>query len=64
MTSAGKHCWHCGKKLVLPHFAELADPLGHVHRVHKACLKDAEKSVRKITADIKAAARDLENIAR
>lgn len=48
--SEPRFCWHCGKKL-LPAFAEVTDPIGNVHRVHKACQKDAEQSLAQFTAD-------------
>jgi hypothetical protein len=30
-------CWQCGKKLVLPYFAEIKDHDGNAIRVHKVC---------------------------
>lgn len=39
-------CWQCGKKLVLPHFAEVEDYDGNKLRVHKACKADAERLLR------------------
>lgn len=34
-------CWWCNKKLRLPYFATVIGKLGHEHKVHKTCVKDA-----------------------
>ena len=39
-------CWQCGKKLMLPYFAEVKDYDGNVLRVHKVCKPDAERVLR------------------
>ena len=39
-------CWHCGKKLKLPYFAKITDPIGNTHKVHKVCYDDAKYSMR------------------
>lgn len=44
-ASTPSFCWHCGKKLRLPVYAEWTDQLGSVHRVHKTCLKDMPRSL-------------------
>lgn len=41
-----ERCWQCGKKLMLPHFAEVADYDGNTLRVHKRCKADAERTLR------------------
>lgn len=46
------YCWHCGKKLQLPHYAIVRDRLGHEHRVHKCCAKNAADNLRQLTANI------------
>lgn len=45
-----RFCWHCGGPLRLPHFKEVKDQLGHVHRVHGVCLEAAKEEVNKKTA--------------
>lgn len=39
--SEATFCWQCGKKLMLPYFAEITSPDGTVLRVHKVCKKSA-----------------------
>lgn len=39
-------CWQCGKKLMLPSFAEVKDRDGNALRVHKTCKKDADAVLR------------------
>ena len=45
-------CWQCRKKLSPNRatgeliFAEVVDPLGHKHRVHKTCVSDANRDQR------------------
>ena len=39
-------CWYCGKKLKLPYFAEVVDPIGNIHIVHKVCVDGAKESLR------------------
>jgi hypothetical protein len=41
-----ERCWQCGRKLQLPHFAQVEDYDGNVLRVHKACLADAQMLLR------------------
>jgi hypothetical protein len=50
--SQGSFCWHCNSQLQEGIFAEMSDPLGHVHRVHKACLAAAKRSVSCLTVAI------------
>jgi hypothetical protein len=38
---------------MLPVFATVTDQIGHQHKVHKACVDDAEKELRQITAQEK-----------
>lgn len=45
-------CWHCGKKLRLPHYVVFKDGDGNEHRVHKVCLDDAKESNRKKTVEL------------
>jgi hypothetical protein len=45
-------CWWCGSKLKLPFFKTVADQLGHQQKVHKCCVKDAQASIKPITADV------------
>ena len=39
-------CWHCGKKLKLPYYSEITDPIGNVHKVHKVCMDSAKDGFR------------------
>lgn len=39
-------CWYCGKKLKLPYYSEITDPIGNIHKVHKVCIDSAKDSFR------------------
>lgn len=39
-------CWQCGRKLILPYFAEVRDYDGNVLRVHKICELHAKRILR------------------
>lgn len=55
MQMGPSFCWLCRGQLSLdkagePIFAVVKDPLGHEHRVHKACEKPAERDQRGLSA--------------
>lgn len=50
MTDGPTFCWWCGGQLDLRGFAEVKDPIGHVHRVHKVCTDDAIEDNTPLTA--------------
>jgi hypothetical protein len=51
MRQKQSFCWHCGKKLKLPYFAEVTDPIGNAHKVHKVCVNDAKDAMRAMPHD-------------
>jgi hypothetical protein len=52
MNNKQTFCWHCGKKLKLPYFSEITDPIGNTHKVHKVCKNDAKESFRAMDREI------------
>lgn len=39
-------CWWCGNKLQGQYYAEVADPIGNIHKVHKCCVDGAQEGFR------------------
>jgi hypothetical protein len=39
-------CWQCGKRLMLPYYAQVRDHDGNALRVHKVCLASADRMLR------------------
>lgn len=60
-TSLPKFCWHCGKKLQLPYYAVVTDPLGYRHRVHKCCKTSSEAMQRQTAFESAPTAVDYDN---
>lgn len=46
-----RFCWHRGLQLQQT-YAEVADQIGNVHRVHKVCMQAAQASCSCLTVDI------------
>lgn len=53
IMSKQSFCWHCGGKLKLPYFAEITDPIGNTHKIHKVCIDGAKNSFRAMPYEIK-----------